>query len=327
MKRRDFIALLGGTAIAWPRAACAQQPAMPVIGFLGSTAAAEYEYLAKAFREGLSETGYADGQNVSIHYGWADDHPDRLRPLADEFVRLNVAVIFASGGYPSALAAKGATSTIPIVFANGSDPVRSGLVASINRPGGNVTGVSFLATTIITKRLELLSELVPHAAAFGVFFNPNNPDAEVMMNELKAAERTKQLRMIFLVTTSERDFAPAFAQLLEQKADALLIGNDVVFNAGRARLAELATKNAVPAIFETREFVAEGGLMGYGASFSDAYRQAGIYVGRILKGAKPADLPVLQPTKFELVINLKTAKALGLTVPPTLLALADEVIE
>jgi putative ABC transport system substrate-binding protein len=322
MKRRDFIKLLGGAA-AWPLAARAQQPAMPVIGFLSSRSPGESAAVVAGFRQGLKEAGYAEGRNVHIAFRWAEGRYDRLSGLAAELIEIQVAVILAAGGTQTGLAAKAASSTIPIVNI-GSDPERLGLVASLNRPGGNVTGVSLLSWPLTPKRLELLRELVPTAAVIGVLVNPNTANAEIESREIQAAARTIRQQIRLLSATTERDIHAAFASVAQRGIGALVIGGDAFFDSRRDLAVELAAQHAVPTIYP---FAAPGGLISYAASIPEGYRQAGIYVGRVLKGEKPADLPILQPTKFELVINMKTAKALGINVPPTLLATADEVIE
>jgi putative ABC transport system substrate-binding protein len=322
MRRRAFITLLGGAA-AWPLAARAQQPAMPVIGFLNSGSPDVAARALRAFRQGLGEFGYVEGENVAIEYRWAESQTDRLPALAADLVRRKVAVIAATGAAISANSAKAATATIPIVFYYGADPIRAGLIASLNRPGGNLTGVATLAEEIGPKRLELLHELLPSARVIAMLVHPSNPQAEM----LRAAARSLGLQIHFLPTATERDFDAAFVRLAELRADGLWIGPYGVFVSGSEQLAALALRHAVPAISPSREFAAAGGLMSYGDSDSDHYRLVGAYVGRILKGEKPADLPVQQATKIELGINLKTAKALGLTVPLTLLGRADEVIE
>jgi putative ABC transport system substrate-binding protein len=325
MKRREFITLLGGAA-AWPLAARAQQTAMPVIGFLSPTSPEAMALLVVALRHGLSETGYVEGRNLAIQYRWARSQNDRLPELAADLVRHQVAVIVASFVRAS-LAAKAATSTIPIVFTTANDPVQFGLVASLNRPGGNATGISFLTAALGEKRLGLVHELVPAATAVAVLVNPNNANAEINVNNIKAAARTVGWRIELVNVASERDLERASAILAQRPAGALVVLNDPLFTDLRAEIVALAARHALPAIYGSRESVEAGGLMSYGANNTDVFRQAGVYAGKILYGAKPADLPVLLPTRFELVINLKTAKALGLTVPPGLLVAADEVIE
>ena len=323
--RRQFITLLGGAA-AWPLAARGQQQPMPVVGFMNvNTSAENVPDLVAAFRQGLKETGFVEGQNVAVEYRLAEGQYDRLPALATELVRRQVSVI-ALHGLPPALAAKAATTTIPIVFQMANDPVQLGLVASLSRLGGNITGVTSLNVEVGPKQLELLHELVPSAAVIGMLVNPNNPDAEIR-RDAQAAARRLGLELHVLHASTERDFDAAFASLVRLRAGALVIGPDSLFTSGSKQLAALALRHAIPAICPYREFAAAGGLMSYGTSITDAYRQIGAYAGQILKGAKPADLPVMQPTKFELVINLKAAKALGLTVPLTLQASADKVIE
>ena len=324
MIRREFITLIGGAAV-WPLAARAQQPAMPIIGFLNGASSWEYAHLAAVFRQGLTEAGYVEGRNVFIEYRWAEGHYDRLPNLAADLVRRQVAVIFANG--PAVVAAKAATTTIPIVFATALDPVGSGLVASLNRPGGNLTGATSLLDEIGPKRLGLMYELVPTANAFAVLINPTFPSAKTQARDLEAAANTIGLRLHVVHAVTERDLDTVFATLVQLRPGGLVICPDPFFSTRIEQLAELTVRHAVPAIYQSREFVAAGGLMSYGAGVADTYRQAGIYVGRILSGEKVANLPVQQVTKVEFVINMKTAKALGLTFPLSLLGRADEVIE
>jgi ABC-type uncharacterized transport system substrate-binding protein len=325
MRRREFIRLLGAAA-TWPASARAQQ-LTPVIGFLSARSAASGEPMAAAFRQGLSESGYVERQNLQIEYRWADGHYDRLRALADELVHRKVAVIVAISGTPAALAAKAATTTIPIIFANGGDPVTSGLVSSLSRPTGNITGVTFYTAALAGKRMELLRSLVPTAAIMGLLVNLNNPVEESERKDAEAAAHALGLRLEVLNATSEVEIDAAFSTLLERRIGALVVGTDPLFSGFSHKIVALAAGQAIPAMYFAREFPEVGGLMSYGSRQNDAYYQAGIYVGKILRGANPTDLPVIRPAKFEFVINLKTAKALGLTVAPTLLAQADEVVE
>jgi len=327
MKRREFITLLGGAAAGWPIAARAQQPAMPVIGFLSSRSAGDNASELAAFRQGLKEAGYIEGQNVAIEFRWAQDQYDRLPELAADLVRRGVSVIAATGGPPSALAAKAATTNIAIIFNLGVDPVAIGLVASLSRPGGNLTGETSLNSEIGPKRLELLHELLPAATAIALLINPTNPNAETNTRDMQAAARMLGRQVHVLYASTERDFDTVFATLAQLRAGGLAIGGDGFFISRSAQLATLALRHAVPTISQNREFAAAGGLMSYGGNIPDEYRLVGIYTGRILKGEKPADLPVQQATKIELVINLKTAKLLGITVPLALQASADELIE
>ena len=326
MRRRVFVTLLGGVA-AIPLTARAQQRTTPVIGLLSARTAASGVPMAAAFRQGLSESGYVEGKNLRIEYRWAEGHYDRLHALANELVRRQVAVIAALSGTPAALAAKTATTTIPIVFGNGGDPVASGLVASLNRPPGNITGVTFYTVALAGKRFGLLRELLPTATVIGFFVNPNNPAEESERKDVEAAARSLGIRLQVLNIISEHDIDAAFMTLKEQRVGALVLGSDPLFFGLPHKLVELAARHAIPTIYIGREFPEAGGLMSYGSQQSEAYHQAGIYVARILQGVRPADLPVMQPTKFELVINLKTAKALGLTIPAQLLARADAIIE
>jgi len=324
MQRRDFMILAGAMA-AWPLAARAQQKAMPVIGVLTATSPRPFEPFMRAFRQGLSEAGYVEGENVAIEYRWAEGNYDRLPALAAELVGRKVDLIVANNP-PPALAAKSATSTIPIVFRGGADPVADGLVASLARPGGNLTGIS-IADDLTAKRLELLTELVPRARVIALLVNPNNANAERVVRDVQEAARTKGLQLHVLKARSESEIDTAFASLVQLHAGALVVGADPFLSGQREQLVALASRRAVPSIYAWREFAASGGLISYGPSLTSAFRLVGHYAGKVLKGAKPADLPIEQPTKFELVINLKTAKGLGLTIPPSLLQRADQVIE
>ena len=327
LHRREFITLLGGAA-AWPLAARAQQPAMPVIGFLDSQSPEPTADRLRGFYRGLKESGYVEGENVVTVYRWAEGQNDRLPALATELVRRPVAVIAATGGTPAALAAKAATTTIPIVFAVPEDPVRLGLVASLARPGGNMTGINFFNVELAAKRLELLRELVPAAFHLAVLVNPTNvANTEANLKDVQLAARAIGLQIEVLRAGTSREIDAAFATIGRERPDALFVGGDALFNSRRLQLALLAARHAVPATYASRDYPASGGLMSYGADVTDAFRQVGAYVGRILKGAKPAELPVVQSSKFELVINHQTARMLGLDVPPSLLARADEVIE
>jgi putative ABC transport system substrate-binding protein len=327
MRRREFISLIGGAALAWPFGARAQKTVMPVIGFLhGGSPGPSYADALAAFRQGLTDSGYSEGQNVLIEHRWAEGHYDKLPALAADLVRRQVAVI-AAVGTPSAFAAKAATSTIPIVIGVGVDPVQSGLVASINRPGGNMTGVALLTGELEPKRLELLHELVPRAAVIGVLINPTNPVAKLEMRQLQEGARTLRLQLYILNASNEGDVDAAIAALVERQADALLVSSDAFLYTQQDQIIALVARLQMPAIYGFPEFAQIGGLMSYGITLSEEYRQVGVYTGKMLKGAKPADMPVQQITKIPLVINLKTAKALDLTVPQSLLARADEVIE
>jgi len=326
MRRRDFITLTGGVAVAWPFGVRAQKSAMPVIGFLGSASPAPYAPYLAGFRRGLNEAGYVEGKNVTIEFRWAEGHYDRLPAMAADLVRREVAVIFTSGAGGGARAAKAATSTIPIVFTSGRDPTESGLVASLSHPGGNLTGINFFTTELMGKRLELLHALVPKATVIAYLVNPGGT-TESLTRKVQETARMFGLQLRVLSAANEQEIDAAFATFAQLQPGALLVDSDVFLNVRREQIVALAARSKVPAIYDLREFVVAGGLMSYGASASEAWRLAGIYVGKILDGAKPADLPIVQSTKVELVINLKTAKALGLAIPQSLLLRADEVIQ
>ena len=323
--RRDFITLLGGSVAAWPLAARAQQPAIPVIGFLNSASPYTFADPLRAFRQGLKDTGYVEGENVAVEYRWAESQIDRLPVLAAELVRRRVAVLAANG--PAVFAAKAATTTIPIVFIVPEDPVKLGLVASLARPGGNLTGINFYSGELTAKRLELLRELVPGAARVAVLVKPANIAIETTLRDVQSAARAIGLQIQVLNASTSPEIEGVFATLARERPDALFVGLDAFFTERRVQLVNLSSRHALPTAYGVRDFAEAGGLMSYGASVTDTYRQVGAYAGRILKGAKPADLPVVQASKFELVINHPTARMLGLTVPPSLLAIADEVIE
>jgi putative ABC transport system substrate-binding protein len=325
MKRREFITLLGGAAASVPFAARAQQATMPVIGFLRSTSQADATELVTAFRQGLKETGFVERQNVAIEFRWGEGRKDRLPALVDDLIRRRVAVIV--GDAVAMLVAKAATTTIPIVFSAGGDPVKEGLVASLNRPGGNVTGVHFFGGVLGAKRLELLRQLAPNATTIGMLVYPNTPNTEAERRDVQAAAQAIGQQLIILDATSDRDIDTAVATFVQRGAAALLVGSSAFTVSHREQLIALAARHGLPASYHVKEFVTAGGLMSYGASLADAYRQAGIYAGRVLKGEKPGDLPVMRSTKFEFLINLKTAKTLGLEIPSNLLATSDEVIE
>jgi putative ABC transport system substrate-binding protein len=328
MKRRAFITLLGGAAAAaWPLAARAQQPGMPVIGVLNSQAPESQDARMAPFLQGLKEAGYVKGQNVAIEYRWANDQVERVPELAADLVRRQVAVIFVSGGTTTELAAKAATSTIPVVFIAGSDPVKMGLVASLNRPGGNVTGVTFFAEELGPKRVEILSELVPQAGTVAYLADSRSPNVDEVANDLTAAARAFGRQLIVQKVSSASEFDAAFATLAQRMAGALYVGSHPLFSANPVPIVALAARYKIPTIYGLRDYIADGGLISYGASIVDAFRLSAVYVAQILKGAKPADLPVQQSTKIDLVINLKTARALGLTIPQSFLLRADEVIE
>jgi putative ABC transport system substrate-binding protein len=328
MKRRDFITVLGGTAVMWPLTARAQQPRMPVVGFLVSASATgSYVDTIAATRQGLSDAGFSEGRNVAIEYRWANEQYDRLPALAADLVQRQVTVIYATGSVMPAVAAQAATRTIPIVFAHGSDPVKFGLVANLARPGGNVTGISFYNNALVPKRLELLRELFPKASVIAILVNPNNPNAESDIKNVQSAAQLLGLQMVPVPASREGEFDAAFAKIVDLRADALLVATDALFQGRRDQLIALAARHAVPAMYAGRVQTEAGGLISYGPNTVDMARLAGVYIARILKGDKPADLPVMQPTKFELIVNLKTAKALGLTIPESFLLRCDEVIE
>jgi putative tryptophan/tyrosine transport system substrate-binding protein len=326
MRRRTFLTLLGGAAAAWPVRAFAQQGA-PVIGFLSGASSWEFAHVAEAFRQGLADTGFVEGRNVQIESRWAEGRYERVPVLVADLIRRQVTLIAATGGVSSVLAAKAATTSIPIVFANGGDPVKLGVVERLNRPGGNITGATFFNNALGPKRLQVLRDVAPKAIVIALLVNPANPNTEFDAYEIETAARSVGIRILRVNAGSERELDRAFATMAEQGVGALIVNPDVFFYTRRDQLIELSTSLAVPAIFELREYPAAGGLMSYGASIAEAYRKAGVYSGRILRGEAPGDLPIQQATRFELVINLKAAKALGLAIPPTMLALADEVIE
>jgi ABC-type uncharacterized transport system substrate-binding protein len=323
--RREFITLLGGTAAAWPLAARAQQPPMPVVGFLRNTPAEPFAHIVLAFRQGLKEIGFVEGQNVVIEQRWADNQLDRLPGLAADLVRRQAAVIVGNGGAAEAL--RRATATIPIVFVIGGDPVAQGFVTSLNRPGGNLTGLTFFGNRLSAKRVEMLRELVPRTGVIAALIDPNFPEAAAEIPEVQEAGRAIGLEIVLVNARNEREFDAAFTSMVQAGAGALVVIGSPYFTSKSQKLVALSARHAVPAIYDIRDYVTAGGLISYSTSFTDAYRQAGVYAGRILRGVKPSELPVLQPTKFELTLNLKTAKALGLDVPASLLARADEVIE
>jgi putative ABC transport system substrate-binding protein len=327
MKRRELIILIGGAAATWPLAVRAQQPAMPVVGFLHVAFPTPYTQQLVAFRHGLKQSGFIEGRNVAIEYRWANNENDRLPELAADLVRRQVTVIVAAGGTASALAAKAATSTIPIVLVFGADPVRLGLVANLNRPGGNVTGVTFLTTELAAKRLELLRELIPQATTVAYLADLRSVSGEEMLHDTLAAAGVLGRQIAVVEARSDHDFEPAFATAVERKAGALVVAASQLFDSNRDQLVALAARHKMPAIYQAREYVLDGGLMSYGASYGDTFRLGGLYVGQILKGESPANLPVQQATKVELVINLKTVKALGLEVPLSLMIRADEMLE
>jgi putative ABC transport system substrate-binding protein len=327
MRRREFITLLGGAAVAWPLEVRAQQPAMPVVGFLHPGSPEANAKFVAAFRKGLGETGYVEGRNVAIEYRWGQGESGRLPELAADLIGRPVTVIATPGSVAAALAAKAATATIPIVFMAGTDPVQAGLVVSLNRPAGNVTGITSMNVGLVAKQLGLLHQLLHRDARFAVLVNPSNPQSQSVMTDVQAAASAMGQQLEILTAPTNRDISPAFSDAVQKRADAMLISPDPLFTNRPVQLATLAARHAMPTIYALREFAEAGGLMSYGSDFTDLFRQAGTYTGRVLKGEKPADLPVLQATKFEFVVNLQTAEALGLDVPATLLALADQVIE
>jgi putative ABC transport system substrate-binding protein len=327
MKRREFIAAIGGAAVVWPFGASAQQAGLPVIGYMSSRSASDSRLLVAAFRKGLSEAGFIEGQNVTIEYRWAEGQYDRLPAMASELIRLGSVLLVTTGGEPSALAAKVATSTIPIVFTTGGDPVKIGLVESLNHPGGNATGVSLLTTAPESKRLGLLHEFVPGAKVIGVLIDPNYQEAEAQARELREAASSINQRLQIAFAKNDSELESAFETLVQSQVAAFLVCADPFFDTRGDRIVGFATQHRMPAVYQFREYAVRGGLMSYGISLPEGYRQVGLYAGQVLKGAKPADLPVVQSTKFEFVINLKAAKSLGLDLPPMLLARADEVIE
>jgi len=327
MQRRQLITLLGGLAAAWPLATRAQQSALPVVGFLSSRSPGESTYVVAAFRRGMREAGFIEGENLGIAFRWAEGRYDRLPALAAELTDLRVAVLFAAGGQPSALAAKAATATIPVVFSAINDPVGLGVVANLNRPGGNVTGMAVFTAELGAKSVELLKQLVPATAVIAYLVNPSNPSADLYSKEAPTAARALGIAVPVLNASTENGLDDVFASLAKLGAGGIVVPAEPFFDTQRDRIVALSARYAIPAIYTWREYAVAGGLMTYGPSLTDSYRQAGIYVGRVLKGEKPADLPVMRPTKFDLVINLRTAKALGLNIPDKLLAIADEVIE
>jgi putative ABC transport system substrate-binding protein len=328
MKRRAFITLLGSAAAAWPLAARAQQATVPVVGFLNPASPDTFADFLRGFHRGLKDSGYVEGENVAIIYRWADNQTGRLPELAAELVRRQVAVIAATGGVAPAMAAKAATTTIPIVFMVGEDPVKHNLVASLNRPGGNLTGINFFNSELVAKRLEFLRELLPAATRVAVLVNPTNAaNAETTLRDVEVAARVIGLQIQVLNASTNREISAAFATLVRERPDALFVGNDAFFTTRRVQIAILAARHAVPAVYAQRDFAEAGGLLSYGSSITDTFQQVGVYTGRILKGAKPADLPVVQASKFELIINAETSRTLGIEISPMLLARADEVIE